>query len=74
MARPPYPAKVRPERQPIRTEIGNGVRYLRTNPRLLTVAAASAAANWFLTAIGAVEIVFLVRSVGVAPGSIGTAP
>jgi len=71
VTKPLYPAKVPPTRQPIRTEIADGVRYLRTNPRLLTVAVASAAANLFLTAIGAVEIVFLVRSVRVAPGSIG---
>jgi MFS family permease len=58
-------------RQPLRHEVGEGLRYLRASPLLLTVAAATAGANLFLTAIGAVEIVFLVRTVGVTAATIG---
>jgi MFS family permease len=69
--RPDPAAPLAKPRQPLRHEVGEGLRYLRASPLLLTVAAATAGANLFLTAIGAVEIVFLVRTVGVTATTIG---
>ncbi len=59
------------DRRPVLGQISEGVRYLRTSPLLVTLAVAGAGANLFLTAMGAVEIVFLVRVVGVPAGVIG---
>jgi MFS family permease len=53
------------------SQILAGLRYLRASPVVRSLVVSAAAANFFLTAIGAVEIVFLVRAVGVAPGTIG---
>lgn len=58
-------------RRPLLKEVTEGLRYLRDTPLLLTIAAATATANLFLTALGAVEIVFLVRTVHVPAGIIG---
>lgn len=69
-ASPPGDGQCR-RRPPIRVDIAAGVRHLYADRRLRTVAAGSACANLFLTAIGAVEIVFLVRTVGVSAASIG---
>jgi len=58
-------------RHSVRLEVTQGLRYLATSPVLRSLAIVSTLANLLLTAIGAVEVVFLVRVVGVAPGSIG---
>ena len=57
---PPPPASPRP----LHCQILEGLTHLRESPLLRTLAAATASANLFLTAIGAVEIPFLVRDVG----------
>lgn len=66
------PAPPAPPRRPILADIGEGLRYLRSSRLLSTLAIAPASANLFLTAMGSVEIVFLVRAVHVPAGAIGT--
>ncbi len=60
-----------PSRQSVRTQIRGGLHHLGADPLLRTMAIVGALANLLLTAIGAVEIVFLVRSVGVTAGGVG---
>lgn len=67
-AQPPAPP---PPRQSLLADIAEGVRRLYANRLLSAVAAATAGANLFLTAIGAIEIVFLVRDVHISAGLIG---
>lgn len=50
-------------REPLAREIKRGVAHLYASPLLRTLAWATASVNLFLTAIGAIEIVFLVREV-----------
>jgi predicted MFS family arabinose efflux permease len=69
--KPPRRVAVPIARRPLLKEVAEGLRYLRDSPLLLTIATATALANLFLTAIGAVEIVFLVRAVHVPDGIIG---
>jgi predicted MFS family arabinose efflux permease len=52
-------------------EISEGTRYLVTSPALLTLTGVTTIANLFLSAIGAIEIVFLVRVVGLPAGLVG---
>lgn len=67
------PAAVAPTDQPraLRRQIHDGLTHLRTDRLLLTIAGASAGANLWLTAIGAVEVVFLVRDVHLPAVAIG---
>jgi predicted MFS family arabinose efflux permease len=58
-------------RERVRTEIADGLRYMARYPLLRSVAVVSAFANLLLTAISAVETVFLIRVVGVSPSSVG---
>lgn len=58
-------------RQSARVEVAEGLRYVGGSPVLRSLAAVATLANLLLTAIGAVEVVFLVRTVGVAAGSVG---
>lgn len=65
------PATVPKPRQRLRKEVAEGLRYLSDSQLLRTIAAATALANLSLTAIGAVEVVFLVRDVHVTARAIG---
>lgn len=60
------------ERRPIRTEIAEGLRVLRESRLLGAITAAMGTANLFLSAMGAIEIVFLVRAVHASSSMIGT--
>jgi MFS family permease len=58
-------------RRPMLADIADGIRTLWQDRVLATVATVSASANLLLTAIGAVEIVFLVRAVHLSSGAVG---
>lgn len=64
------PAAAQPG-QSVRAEVMEGLRYIGASAVLRSTAVVSTLANLLLTAIGAVEVVFLVRVVGVAAGSVG---
>lgn len=55
----------------LRAAVLEGFRQLGREPLLRVVIVAPAAMNCLLTAAGAIEIVFLVRDVGLSPGPIG---
>ncbi|GAA3388258.1 MFS transporter [Streptomyces roseoviridis] len=59
------------ERRGILREIGEGVRFLVRDPYLRTLASFAAVGNLGLNGIQAVQMIFLVRSVGVTPGGVG---
>ncbi|MHA7987670.1 MFS transporter [Rathayibacter sp. CAU 1779] len=65
---PPVPAA----RRSIRAEIAEGLHVLRNSRLLTAITAGSATANLLITAIGALEIVFLVRTIGIPSGLVGT--
>lgn len=67
----PGAAKKAPLRQPMGKQIAEGLRHLKASSLLVTLTACTASANFFLTAIGAIEIVFLVRAVNVPAWTIG---
>ena len=62
---------VRPEQSQFRAEIAEGLRVVLRHPILRMLAAASATVNFFTAVFATVVIVFLVRDVQLAPGSIG---
>lgn len=73
-------AATRPPRSPpppagpparLRDQIAEGVRHLWASPLLRTLAWATAGANLLLTAMGALEVVFLVRAVHLQAAWIG---
>ncbi|SEN90034.1 MFS transporter [Actinacidiphila rubida] len=59
------------ERQPVRKEIAEGVRFVARDPYLRTLACFGALGNLALNGIQAVQTVFLFRTVGLSPGGIG---
>lgn len=61
----------RAERRRIQQEIAEGVRFLVRDPYLRTLALFGAVGNLGLNGIGAVQTVFLVRSVHLAPRGVG---
>jgi predicted MFS family arabinose efflux permease len=64
------PAAVR-SRSSVRAEVAEGLRYTAGSPVLRYLATVATLANFLLTALGALEIVFLVRVVGVPAGDVG---
>lgn len=68
---PPLPVPAVGTQQRLRDDIRAGPAHLRSNRLLLTIATATATANLFLTAIGAIEIAFLVRDVRASSTWIG---
>jgi MFS family permease len=58
-------------KQPMLADIADGIRALWQDRLLRAIATVSASANLLLTAIGAVEIVFLVRVVHLSSGAVG---
>lgn len=67
-----------PERAPgpvtsrsLRAEIAEGARYVRADPLLRVLTIAPAIANFFFIGVQAITVLFLVRAVHVAPGTVG---
>lgn len=60
----------KPDRR-LRTEIAEGARYVRADPLLRVMTIAPALANFFYSGFGAIEVLFLVRGVHLAPSSVG---
>ncbi|MER7578381.1 MFS transporter [Kitasatospora sp. NPDC097691] len=64
----------RPEPTPgrsLRAEVGEGVRFVLGHPLLRAIATATAVSNLFAAVLMAVQTVFWVRVLGLAPGAIG---
>lgn len=64
---PPAPT----ERASLRRSIAAGARFVRHDPLLRTMTVAPAVANFFFTGFEAIVVLFLVRSVHLAPASVG---
>ncbi|URN14595.1 MULTISPECIES: MFS transporter [Streptomyces] len=65
---PPPPAV---RRRRLRTEVGDGLRFLFRDPVLRTLAVFSAVSNIALTGLSSIEVAFLVRTVGVGEAVAG---
>ncbi|OXM52854.1 MFS transporter [Amycolatopsis alba] len=65
----PPPAALR--RRRLRTEVGDGLRFLFRDPILRTLAVFSAVSNLALTGLSSIEVVFLVRTVGAGEAIVG---
>lgn len=55
----------------LRREIAEGWRFVMAEPVLRMIAGATATGNFFLSAFSALNVVFLVRQVGLSPSTIG---
>ena len=66
---PPRPAVRRPST--LRREIADGLRWVAHDRYLRSLAVFSAVANVALTGYQAIQVVFFVQDVGVAPGAVG---
>jgi MFS family permease len=62
---PPQPAP-----RNLRREIAEGARYVRADPLLRVMTIAPALANFFFTGFAAIEVLFLVRGVHLAPSTV----
>lgn len=60
-----------PAERNLRREIAEGARYVRADPLLRVMTIAPALANFFFTGFAAIEVLFLVRGVHLAPGTVG---
>ncbi|GAA3169190.1 MULTISPECIES: MFS transporter [Streptomyces] len=58
-------------RRRLRTEVGDGLRFLFRDPILRTLAIFSAVSNIALTGLSSIEVAFLVRTVGVGEAVVG---
>ncbi|MHA7986415.1 MFS transporter [Rathayibacter sp. CAU 1779] len=67
----PFRAPAAVARRPIRTEIAEGLQIIRKSRLLAAVTAGAATANLLITAIGALEIVFLVRTLTISSSLTG---
>ncbi|GAA3768072.1 MFS transporter [Streptomyces phyllanthi] len=65
----PPPRAVR--RRRLRTEVGDGLRFLFQDPVLRTLAVFSAVSNIALTGMSSIEVAFLVRTVGAGEAVVG---
>lgn len=59
------------ERRHLGREVRDGLRFLFSDPFLRTLLVAWPASNFFLTGMSAIDVVFLVRTVGIGPGAVG---
>jgi MFS family permease len=59
------------ERRHLGREVRDGLRFLFSDPFLRTLLVAWPASNFFLTGMSAIDVVFLVRTVGIGPGVVG---
>jgi MFS family permease len=55
----------------LRAEISEGARYVRSDPLLRTLTISPAIGNFFYAGFESIIVLFLVRSVHVAPGTVG---
>jgi MFS family permease len=55
----------------VRAEISEGARYVRSDPLLRTLTISPAIGNFFYAGFESIIVLFLVRSVHVAPGTVG---
>ncbi|MFD9959083.1 MFS transporter [Amycolatopsis sp. NPDC058986] len=69
--RAPEPAPERPERARMLPQIGEGLRFVFTDRPLRAIVACTSTSNLFNGAFTAVEVLFLTRTVGLAPGAVG---
>ncbi|TDQ00194.1 MFS transporter [Labedaea rhizosphaerae] len=69
--RAPEPAPPRVRRRPLRAEIAEGVRAVLADPVLRAIAGSNATMAVFQSAQMAIWVVFLVRDIGLSPGTIG---
>ena len=60
-----------PDAPNLRAEIGEGLRFVVTQPVLRMIAGATSTGNLFLSAFGAISVVFLVRQIGLDAATIG---
>jgi predicted MFS family arabinose efflux permease len=60
-----------PVERNLRREIAEGARYVRADPLLRVMTIAPAIANFFFTGFSGIVVLFLVRSVHLAPASVG---
>lgn len=67
----PEPAPERPEQSNLRTEIGEGMRFVLRHPILRMIAGCTGTFNLFSSAFAAVIIVFFVRTLHLSAGTIG---
>ncbi|NUR58818.1 MAG: MFS transporter [Catenulispora sp.] len=65
------PASGSRERTPVRTQIGEGLRYVLRDPILRKSVAWSGSANFFVIMVESLGPVFLVRTVHLRPGYVG---
>ena len=70
-ARPSRPASAGPRPTTLRREIADGLMFVLRDPYLRQLSAFWAAANLALTGYAALLVVFLVRVIGLTPGSVG---
>jgi len=59
------------QREPVRVAIAEGARFVVGDPLLRTMTVAPAISNIFFGGYSAIEVLFLVRAVHLAPGSVG---
>ena len=71
LIRTPEPKPQAAEREPIRVAIAEGGRFVFRDPLLRTMTIAPAISNIFFGGYSAIEVLFLVRAVHLAPGSVG---
>ena len=67
----PTRAERREAKSSMRTELGEGLRWVLGNRYLRTIAASTATFNFFGSLMGAILIVYLVRSLEMSPSMIG---
>ena len=60
-----------PARRPLRSEIGEGLRFVQRDRLLRLLMVFGGAANFVLTGFGAIEVAFLVREVGLGSAAVG---
>jgi MFS family permease len=71
MIRTAEPAPPRPPQRNLVREVGEGLRFVLRHPVLRMIAATTGTSNLFNAAFGAVVVVFFVRGLDLAPGTIG---
>jgi len=65
------PTKDETRSTPLRGQIADGLRFVRTDPYLRVLTVFGATSNLALTGYQAILVVFLVRDAGVSPGGVG---
>lgn len=65
------PAPQRPERPDLRAEVAEGLRLVFGHPMLRAIAGCTATANLFMAITLSLNVLFLTRELGLAPGVVG---